>query len=95
MQMIIAVACPLPSLEKVKVHYNLEASYEKVNGFVESMGRNHLDDVVSEVENWPKEDFPGGALDTKAPMAWRVWLVRQGLQTAIGEFIDSPNSGMG
>ena len=85
------VTCTVPGLETVEVEYNMMASVDACNTFAQSMAARAFDSVITSVEGWPEETYPGGPEGDSAPMAWRIWLVRIGFVAATREYATDPN----
>ncbi len=90
MKTIITIDCPLEGLEDVAVTYNLMATEEQIDGFASSLGTNHAEAVAVSVTGWPSDrtDKPMGK---SAPLAFRIWMCRVGVQDAMQEFLTAPN----
>jgi hypothetical protein len=88
MKTTITVDCPIEGLEDVKITYNLMATEDQIDGFAESLGTKHAAEVVAQVDGWTRSEEPTGK---SAPLAFRIWMCRIGVQDAMQGFLTSPN----
>jgi len=87
------VRCPLPTLEGVTVTYNMMASQAEFDAFGKALGGNGTArPVISQVEGWPVERYGPDPFGPGAPLAFLIWVVGEGLKTAITGYIGDPNS---
>lgn len=83
--------CPLPGLEGVEVEYNMMASLAALEDFMRTMGRERWDDLIVAIDGWDNKQYPGGPQSDEAPLAWRFWVARQGVQAASIAYVTDPN----
>lgn len=90
MQTTQAVTCPLPGLENVVITYNIMASEDEFETFGKSLGEEGKEAVFAGIENWPEKY--GEPFSRSAPMAWRMWACKHGLELAMQAFLAEATS---
>jgi hypothetical protein len=84
------VACPFAGFEGCEVTYNLMASTKQLEAFqAEYGGGGTAEPIVVKITGWPFNGTDPWSKD--APMMWRIWAARRGIQRAIADLSDDPD----
>lgn len=91
MQTTVIIDCPIPGLEGVTVAYNMMASADDLYAFQREIGSAKTAAKICEVNGWDAERYGADPFGSTAPMAFRVWASKPGMNQAVLDYASNPD----